>query len=375
MKKDPKSQLDTTAPGFWWLLQSAPDGIVIVDRKGHILVANEQMEQLFGYTEGELTGKTIELLVPDRYHKTHIRYRKEYVTAPRTRPMGVGMDLFGKRKDASEFSVEISLSPVRTRQGLLVMAIVRDVTLNKREHYISETLQKTLISPIPENIPGLQIASTYHSAYTGAQVGGDFFDVFALDDQFVCIVIGDVSGKGVDASIRTALAKYSLRAYAYEDPAPLSVMKRLNKTVYLQSESDTFITLFYGVLDIKNGIFTFANAGHMPPLHLGYKSKLSQLISQGIPLGVSLQMICEEHNIEFEEGDRMLFYTDGVTDARGSQGFYGMERLIKFFFTTGLETPKECIKHMMETLEEWSGEHLQDDVAILLVSRTPHGIV
>ncbi|HVE87933.1 MAG TPA: PAS domain S-box protein [Myxococcales bacterium] len=114
---------------FRGLLESAPDGIVVVDRTGHIVIINSQTERLFGYQRSELVGKSIEALVPDRYHEIHVTHRNGYFDYPKTRPMGsASMSLTGRRKDGTEFPVEISLSPMQTEDGLLVTAAVRDIT-------------------------------------------------------------------------------------------------------------------------------------------------------------------------------------------------------------------------------------------------------
>ncbi|MHB9037278.1 MAG: PP2C family protein-serine/threonine phosphatase [Armatimonadota bacterium] len=369
--KIPRQSLEEVLPmrSFWWLLESAPDGIVIVDAEGRILLANAQAEKLFGYAEDELVDRLVEVLIPKRFRETHIEDRAAYAAAPRTRAMGVGLELYGQRRDGTDFPVEISLSPVQTKEGLLTMAIIRDITEYKREHFISETLQNALQSPVPTAVDGLRMASAYHSAYTGAQVGGDFFDVFTIDHGVIGIALGDVSGKGVEAAVHTALAKYTLRAYAYQNPAPSSVVERLNSAVYRQSEPDNFITLLYGLLDVNHGTFTFANAGHMPPLYLACPSNaISELTAGGLPVGVLAETQYEEHTIELKSGDRLLFYTDGVTEARDGKGLYGMHNLIEFFRDRGLEPPNDFIAHLVRTLEEWSGEQLRDDVALLLVS-------
>ena len=116
---------------FEALLESAPDAIVIVDPAGTIRIANRQIEQLFGYSRDELIGQPIETLLPERYHAQHVGHRAAYLAAPRTRPMGTGLELFGRRRDGSEFPVEISLSPMQAKPGLLVTAIIRDVTERK----------------------------------------------------------------------------------------------------------------------------------------------------------------------------------------------------------------------------------------------------
>ncbi len=118
---------------FRALLESAPDAMVIVAEDGLITLVNKQTEALFGFTRDELVGRPVETLVPQRLHGRHIAHRDGFFTAPTVRPMGVDLDLFGVRRDGSEFPVEISLSPLRTDQGLMVCAAIRDVT-ERREY-------------------------------------------------------------------------------------------------------------------------------------------------------------------------------------------------------------------------------------------------
>jgi PAS domain S-box-containing protein len=117
---------------FRGLLEAAPDGMVIVDPEGVIVMVNAQMEKLFGYARGDVVGKRVELLVPARFRDVHPFHRSQYAKSPRTRPMGADLELYALGMDGTEFPVEISLSPMESEEGNLVIAAIRDITDRKR---------------------------------------------------------------------------------------------------------------------------------------------------------------------------------------------------------------------------------------------------
>jgi PAS domain S-box-containing protein len=130
-KLDHKDAQDADAR-FGGLLESVPDAVIIANADGRVVLANSQAGALFGYTRGELRGMTLEDLMPPRFRHAHVSHRDGYFRQPSVRPMGAGRELFGLRKDGHEFPVEISLSPVATEHGTLIMSAIRDISERKR---------------------------------------------------------------------------------------------------------------------------------------------------------------------------------------------------------------------------------------------------
>jgi protein-histidine pros-kinase len=123
---------DESEAYFRTMLETAPDAMIIVDERGRIAIVNRQAEDMFGYSRAELLGHEVEMLLPEGIREHHQGHRSRYGEKPELRPMGPGLDLFGRRKDGSTFPVEISLSPVKTSSGMFVSSVIRDVTQRRR---------------------------------------------------------------------------------------------------------------------------------------------------------------------------------------------------------------------------------------------------
>ncbi|HEX6511725.1 MAG TPA: PAS domain S-box protein, partial [Chloroflexota bacterium] len=188
--------LAATDSAFRELLESAPDGIVIVDNQGRIVLLNRQAEELFGYTRDELRGQAVEMLLPARFRSGHVRQRDAYLATPRTRPMGAGLDLWGRRRDGTEFPVEISLSPMSLEGTPYVISVIRDVTERKRLEREREELLASVsnvLDGVSDAVVALDTtghvirlnpaASTLLGAAPESLVGRPAHEVFRWEDE------------------------------------------------------------------------------------------------------------------------------------------------------------------------------------------------
>ncbi|AUX25629.1 hypothetical protein SOCEGT47_061780 [Sorangium cellulosum] len=191
---------------FRQLIDAAPDAMVVVDEQARIVFVNVQTEQMFGYARDELVGQAIEILLPERYRQAHVGHRSAFIAAPRARPMGSGLELFGRRKGGDEFPVEISLSPLQTERGTLVSSAIRDISERKHLEAAARRANDLLRSAV-ESIQGafavfdaqdrLALCNSAYRHWLGAKVSGpivgrgyaELFDdilgagTFALGDE------------------------------------------------------------------------------------------------------------------------------------------------------------------------------------------------
>jgi PAS domain S-box-containing protein len=155
---------DLGAEVYRKLIEVAPDAMLLLNAEGRITLANLQMERLFGYTKRELLGQSIELLIPERVRETHARHRTRFFQAPTVRPMGLGLPLYGMKRDGTEFPVEISLSPLPTDEGLVVAASIRDGT--ERERFEDELRAARALAEAASNAKSEFLASMSHELRT-----------------------------------------------------------------------------------------------------------------------------------------------------------------------------------------------------------------
>lgn len=239
--------------------------------------------------------------------------------------------------------------------------------LYAEERDIADTLQASILA-VPEHIRGVRFATLYRSATEAAQVGGDFYDLFELERDLVGVLLGDVSGKGLEAATLTSLVKNTIRAYALESPNPGEVVRKANQAVYLAVPPASFITLFFGVLDVSTGIFTYSNAGHPPGFVLRDNGPVDALDPTGPIVGAFEGLEFGFASTELGARDTLLLYTDGVIEAHSGSDLFGEERLHALLSERHRDID-ELPQAVFEAVLEYTGGHLADDVALLALSR------
>jgi len=234
---------------------------------------------------------------------------------------------------------------------------------------IAHSIQMSMMpKPLPEN-PYVETAARLKPAKA---VGGDFYDYFYLNEEELCFVIADVSGKGVPAAIFMAVTMSYLRAYdTKRDPAKF--IHKLNNSIASKNDANMFVTLFMGILEIKTGEITYVNAGHTAPYFLGEETGIMPIPStkHNPVVGAFEDLPFENETITLKKGQKLFLYTDGVTEAFSKEEVpFGEERLEKALEHTLSLSAEQCvIKVKKEVSHFCEGAEQSDDITLLVIER------
>jgi len=239
-----------------------------------------------------------------------------------------------------------------------------------RELAIGRKMQLALLPNRMPQFAGWQFATHYESAW---QVGGDFYDFIrpADEPQRLCLVIGDVTGKGVPAALMMAVARTLIRAETGKGNSAANVMQRVNELILSDNRSPLFLSALYAVLDVATGILRYANAGHNPPLCLRRASgEVEELPAHGYLLGAFGGVSFSEEKTVLAVGDALVLYTDGINEARDGEGrFFGEERLKMAVAAAGDCSAEEIVKGVVTAVGDFTGAVDQADDMTLLVAK------
>jgi serine phosphatase RsbU (regulator of sigma subunit) len=241
----------------------------------------------------------------------------------------------------------------------------------KATNYIADRLQRSLLPPHLPDIRGVEIATRFRPAGDRNDVGGDFYDIFQTGPNRWAIAIGDVCGKGPDAAAVTALARHTLRATAIRGgDQPDELLRALNDAMLVDNPTDfQFCTVAFAGLEVGNGFNRLAvsSGGHPLPIVLRAGGEVESVGEAGTLLGVIPDPDLSCAQLELFRGDTLVFYTDGITEARTRRGMFGQEGLVKALrASAGCDAAEIAERIDQSMLDEQTGG-LRDDVALVVV--------
>jgi len=238
----------------------------------------------------------------------------------------------------------------------------------QQELDVAQTIQASFLPDGSPHIPGCSVATYWQAA---RQVGGDFYDFLPLDDDKWGIAIADVADKGVPAALFMALSRTILRAVAFSHNDPAYVLARANEIIAREARSDLFVTVFYGVWDPATERFTYANAGHNPPLLMQPNGAFQPLLGHGMALGILPEALMKSHSIALRPGETIIFYTDGVTEALNEDfDEFGLERLQVAARAAARQPAAAIVRQITDNIRDHTGQTAQfDDMTLIVLKR------
>lgn len=236
---------------------------------------------------------------------------------------------------------------------------------------IAKEIQMGMIPHIFPPFPNLPEIDLYATLLSAKEVGGDLYDFFLLDENRICFAIGDVSGKGIPASLFMAVTRTLLRSTADKEKSAAEIVSSINTTLSLNNDSNMFVTFFLGILDIQKGELKYCNAGHNPPVLIRNQQEVSFFnITKAIPLGLFENYVYAEESIQVNPNDQLFLYTDGLTEAEDvHNNLVGDAQLLQVIRDHASAPPKELIEVVTKAVADHVKGHTQsDDLTMMSIS-------
>jgi serine phosphatase RsbU (regulator of sigma subunit) len=298
-------------------------------------------------------------------------------------------DLLGVQRFAAievgdgEYILAFNVSPGINREDLrFSLGIVRHGINQKlrreRMEGIFEEARKIQASILPRRAPVYGDFEMYGKSVPMESVGGDFFDYIPVTDKILGLAIADVSGHGLPAALQVRDIYMGLRMGLARDFKIVRTVERMNQIIHRSTLTSRFVSMFYGELEL-NGVFIYVNAGHPPPFHLAADGAVTHMEAGGPVLGPLAEASYERGFIIMKPGDMMVFYTDGIVEARGKNNGddngqvdeYGLDRLLRIARRHQGKQPQAVIEAVFADLEEYSMDAPAEDDRTLMVVSLP----
>ncbi len=260
-----------------------------------------------------------------------------------------------------------TLATARTISQQAALAI-DNARLYQQQKEFAETMQRSLLPRERPSTAGLEVGAVYESA-AQVDVGGDVFDFLELRDGRLAVVLGDVTGHGIDATADMAMAKFVFRSLAREHSEPSAFLAAANEVVVGEIAIGKFITMAYVTVDSEGEVLC-ASAGHPEPRLVGADGRVTGLACGGLALGIDAPQVYEQVSARLASGGMVVLYTDGVIESRSGRELFGLERLDEVLSAHASEPAQEVADAVLAGCQEFAGGDLPDDCAIVVLRRT-----
>ncbi len=245
---------------------------------------------------------------------------------------------------------------------------IDNARLYQQQKDFSDAMRRSLLPQVRPAVEGLDIGAMY-AASARVEIGGDLYDYMALPDGRLAVVLGDVTGHGIDAAADMAMAKFVFRSLAREHPEPGDFLAAANEVVVGEIAPGKFITMLYLLIDAATGLVSVASAGHPPPRLVGPDGSVVGIEARGLALGVDSGIEYEETRAQLEPSGSVVLYTDGVIEARRSAELYGQDRLDALLARRHALRAGDIAASMIQSARRFTGGELLDDCAVVVLKR------
>jgi serine phosphatase RsbU (regulator of sigma subunit) len=237
--------------------------------------------------------------------------------------------------------------------------------LASRERVEAQAIQRALLPAVLPGLFGCELAARWQPA---SAFGGDCYDAIRLSDTSLALSIADVCGKGLPAALVMSSLQASVRAFALTDSTPRSVVSQLNQALCRNVDLRRFVTFFYAVYDSTTRCLTYSNAGHNPPAIVRSDGSVARLSAGGMVVGMFDLATYEQGEVRLDPGDRLVLFTDGITEAESSEGLeFGDDRLLETVVRHRSSNADGMLRGLFDEVTRFAGRHLRDDATAIAV--------
>ena len=371
------------------------DAVVIIDSDGIVSSFNPAAEKIFGYVASEVIGQNVNMLMSEPFASAHGDYIKRYLDTKVPAILGKSRrEVPGRRANGEAFPMDLITSKMHFNEKMMFIGVIRDITeykiaegeiqrLRQAEKLVFENLKKDMLIaaaiqtnmlPRSDNLfPHHPEINAYGISRPAKEMGGDFYDAFALDAEHIVFAIGDVSGKGIPAALFMMETMALLRSKITKPKKFPTALLTVNRLLCKNNETNMFVSIFVGLLNVSTGNLSYISGGHEPPLVSFDAGSFKTLAApSNILLGIHEDATFDVTHVNLKHGDTLLLYTDGVTEAENASGeFFTLQRALNTLSST-YSNAKVLVHSLLNGVDEFRREQPQsDDITIFAIQYVP----